>query len=303
MEPLIGGNGAQGGDLVKDGDTASFAADVIEASRDTPVIVDFWAPWCGPCKTLGPMIEKAVRAARGAVRLVKIDVDKNQRLAAQLRVQSIPAVFAFRDGKPVDGFVGALPESQIAAFIERVGGQPAESPAAALREQADAALEAGDAAAAGSLYSHVLREDPADTAAASGLVRALLASGDPAGARRVLESLSDEVAKSGALDGARAALEIAEQAAGAGSGEIDSLRARVAADAADHQARHDLAVALFGAGEREEAISEMLEIVRRDRAWNDDAARRKLITFFDAVGAADPLAVAGRRRLSALLFS
>ena len=303
MEPLIGGNGAQGGDLVKDGDTASFAADVIEASRDTPVIVDFWAPWCGPCKTLGPMIEKAVRAARGAVRLVKIDVDKNQRLAAQLRVQSIPAVFAFRDGKPVDGFVGALPESQIAAFIERVGGQPAESPAAALREQADAALEAGDAAAAGSLYSHVLREDPADAAAASGLVRALLASGDPAGARRVLESLSDEVAKSGALDGARAALEIAEQAAGAGSGEIDSLRARVAADAADHQARHDLAVALFGAGEREEAISEMLEIVRRDRSWNDDAARRKLIVFFDAVGAADPLAVAGRRRLSALLFS
>lgn len=303
MEPLIGGNGAQGGDLVKDGDTASFAADVIEASRDTPVIVDFWAPWCGPCKTLGPAIEKAVRAARGAVRLVKIDVDKNQRLAAQLRVQSIPTVFAFRDGKPVDGFVGALPESQIAAFIERVGGQPAESPAAALREQADAALAAGDAAMAGNLYSRVLREDPTDAAAAAGLVRALIASGDPAGARRVLETLPDELAKSGALDGARAALEIAEQAAGAGSGEIDSLRARVAADAADHRARHDLAVALFGAGEREEAISEMLEIVRRDRGWNDDAARKKLITFFDAVGAADPLAVAGRRRLSALLFS
>ena len=302
MEPLIGGNGAQG-ELVKDGDTASFAADVIEASRETPVIVDFWAPWCGPCKTLGPAIEKAVRAARGAVRLVKIDVDKNQRLAAQLRVQSIPTVFAFRDGKPVDGFVGALPESQIAAFVERVGGQPPESPAAALREQADAALEAGDARMAGELYSHALSEDPGDAAAAGGLVRALVATGDAAGARRMLDSLDGEVAKSSALDGARAALEIAEQSAGKGRGEIDALRARVAADAADHGARHDLAVALFGAGDREEAITEMLEIVRRDRAWNDDAARKQLLTFFDACGAADPLAVAGRRRLSALLFS
>ena len=303
MEALIGGDSGGDADLVKDGDTATFAEDVIAASRETPVIVDFWAPWCGPCKTLGPAIEKAVRGARGAVRLVKIDVDRNQQLAAQLRVQSIPTVFAFRDGKPVDGFVGALPESQIAAFIERVGGKPAEDPAKAMLEQADAALAAGDAAGARNLYSRVLRAEPANAAAAAGLVRALVGSGDPASARKVLESLDAETAKSSALDGARAALELAERTQGVDGDAIAALRARLAADESDHQARYDLALALFGTGDRSGAIDALLEIVRRERAWNDEAARKQLLTFFEAIGGADPLVAGARRRLSALLFS
>ena len=303
MEALIGGDSGGDTGLIKDGDTATFAEDVIAASRETPVIVDFWAPWCGPCKTLGPAIEKAVRGARGAVRLVKIDVDRNQQLAAQLRVQSIPTVFAFRDGKPVDGFVGALPESQIAAFVERVGGKPAEDPAKAMLEQADAALAAGDAAGARNLYSRVLRSEPANAAAAAGLVRALVGSGDPASARKVLESLDAETAKSSALDGARAALELAEQTEGVDGGAIAALRARLAADESDHQARYDLALALFGTGDRGGAIDALLEIVRRERAWNDEAARKQLLTFFEAIGGADPLVAGARRRLSALLFS
>ena len=303
MELSIGGNGGGAADPVKDGDTANFAADVIDASREGPVIVDFWAPWCGPCKTLGPAIEKAVRAARGAVRLVKINVDENQQLAAQLRVQSIPAVFAFRDGRPVDGFVGAQPDSQIAAFVERLGGAAAADPAEAMIEEADARLADGDAAGAGGIYSRALRASPGDARAASGLVRALVAAGDAAGARKVFDSLDEETANSGALDGARAALALAERTAGADPAAAESLRARVAADEADHRARFDLALALFGAGDREGAIAELLEIVRRDRAWSDDAARKQLLEFFDAMGAADPLTVGGRRRLSALLFS
>ena len=302
METLIGGDGGAGANPVKDGDTASFAADVLEASRDAPVIVDFWAPWCGPCKTLGPAIEKAVRAARGAVRLVKIDVDKNQQLAAQLRVQSIPTVFAFRDGKPVDGFVGALPESQVVAFVERVGGQ-AGNPAEAMLEEADAKLAAGDPAGAGNLYSRVLRAEADNARAAAGLVRARLDSGDAKGARRVFDSLDEKTAGSSALDGARAALTLAEQTAGAGRDAVAALRARVAADAGDHRARFDLAMALFGAGEREDAVSALLEIVRHDRGWNDDAARKQLLTFFEALGPKDPLVADGRRRLSAQLFS
>ncbi len=302
MESLIGGDPGGNAGLIKEGDTASFAADVIQASRETPVIVDFWAPWCGPCKTLGPAIEKAVRAARGAVKLVKIDVDKNQQLAAQLRIQSIPTVFAFQDGKPVDGFVGALPESQIAAFVERVGGKTA-NPAEEMLADADAALAGGDAAGAGNLYSQVLRAEPANAAAAAGLVRALLELGDSAGARKVFESLDKETAGSGALDGPRAALELAERTADMDQGAVASLRSRLADDESDHQARFDLALALFGAGDREGAIAALLEIIRRARAWNDDAARKQLLTFFDAIGATDPLVLSGRRRLSALLFS
>lgn len=301
MEPAIGGSG--GADIVKDSDTANFAADVIEASREVPVIVDFWASWCGPCKTLGPAIEKAVRNARGTVRLVKIDADKNQQLAAQLRIQSLPTVFAFRDGRPVDGFVGALPDSQIAAFIERVGGAAGPGPAETLLADADAALAAGDASGAGRLYSQALRADPASAPAAAGLVRALAGAGDAAAARRAYDSLDDEMRKTSALEGARAALELAERTQGADAGEIGALRARLAADADDHRARHDLAIALFGAGQREDAVSALLEIIRRDRAWNDEAARKQLLTFFEAMGAADPLVAQSRRRLSAILFS
>lgn len=301
MQAAIGGNGRA--DIVKDSDTARFAVDVIEASREVPVIVDFWATWCGPCKTLGPAIEKAVRNARGAVRLVKIDVDKNRQLAAQLRIQSLPTVFAFRDGQPVDGFVGALPDSQIAAFIERVGGAAGPGPAETLLADADAALAAGDAARAGKLYSRARRADPASAPAAAGLVRALIGADDAAGARRVYDSLDDELRKTSEAEGARAALELAEQTQGADAGEIGALRARLAADADDHKARFDLATALFGAGERGDAISALLEIIRRDRAWDDDAARKQLLTFFEAMGAADPLVAQGRRRLSAILFS
>ncbi len=303
MEPLIGGNSGGGAGLVKDSDTANFAADVIQASRETPVIVDFWAPWCGPCKTLGPAIEKAVQNARGAVRLVKINIDENQELAAQLRIQSIPTVFAFRDGQPVDGFVGALPESQIAAFIERVGGAAAQNPADALLEEADTAAASGDFMTAGNIYSRVFRAEPTNAKAAAGLVRALLETKGTKAARKVLNSLDKETAQSNALDSARTAVELAEQTAGIGRGKIAALRARLDADAADHQARFDLAMALFGAGNRNDAIAALLEIIARERSWNDDAARKQLLTFFEAIGAADPMVVAGRRRLSALLFS
>lgn len=304
MEPIIGGGPATGSaDLIKDSDTAGFAADVVEASRDVPVIVDFWAPWCEPCKQLTPAIEKAVTAARGQVRLVKINVDDNQPLAQQLRIQSIPTVFAFKDGQPVDGFVGALPESQIKEFIGRLGGDSGPSEVDQYLEQADAALEAGDAASAGSLYSQALRVESDNPKAAAGLIRALLAAGDVAGARQILDSLDPELAKGTEITGARAAVELAEQTSGAEATEIEPLRQRLADNEKDHQARLDLAVALFGDGQREAAIDELLEIIRRDRNWNEEAARKQLLQFFEAIGHGDPLTAESRRRLSSLLFS
>jgi putative thioredoxin len=286
---------------VKDGDTASFAADVIEASNEVPVIVDFWAEWCGPCKTLGPTIEKAVKAAGGQVRLVKINVDENQQLAQQLRVQSIPAVFAFKNGKPVDGFVGAQPESQIKAFIQRLTGDAGPSPIEQALEQGEAALAAGDVSGASDIFGQVLRADMENARAIAGLCQCLIDSGDLAEAREMLDGLEGKLAIDPAVQSVRAALELAEQSADAG--DTAPLRARLEANGNDHEARMELSTALLAAGQREEAVDELLESIRRDRNWNDEAARKQLLTLFEAFGHADELTVSARRRLSSMLFS
>jgi len=300
MEPIIGDMSAPA-NTVKDGDTASFAADVIEASNEVPVIVDFWAEWCGPCKTLGPTIEKAVKAASGQVRLVKINVDENQQLAQQLRVQSIPAVFAFKNGKPVDGFVGAQPESQIKAFIQRLTGDAGPSPIEQALEQGEAALAAGDVSGASDIFGQVLRADMENARAIAGLCQCLIDSGDLAEAREMLDGLEGKLAIDPAVQSVRAALELAEQSADAG--DTAPLRARLEADGNDHEARMELSTALLAAGQREEAVDELLESIRRDRNWNDEAARKQLLTLFEAFGHADELTVSARRRLSSMLFS
>jgi len=311
MESLIG-LGSEGtdkaapqGDLIKESDEAHFREDVLDASMQVPVIVDFWAPWCGPCKQLGPILEKAVAAARGAVRLVKIDVDRNQMLAGQLQIQSIPAVYAFFQGQPVDGFMGAQPESAIKGFVERLARQAAptteESPLDQALEQAQAALDEGQHAAAEAIFGQVLRHDPKNRAARAGVVRCKLAQGDAPGAKEMFDEVPEAERSDPAYGGIAAAIELASQSAGAG--EVAELRQRVERNPADHQARFDLALALQAAGDREAAADELLEILRRDRKWNDEAARKKLLTFFEAWGPSDPLTLAARRRLSSLLFS
>ncbi len=309
MEPIIGAGQANGGEppagLIKESDTARFGEDVIEASMTAPVIVDFWAPWCGPCKQLGPLLEKGVRAARGAVRLVKVNVDENQSLAAQLRVQSIPAVYAFFEGQPVDGFVGAQSESQINNFIERLvrqgGAEIGPSPVEQALEQAQAAIESGQPAAASALFGQVLQHEPDNETALAGMIRCHLDSNDVAGARRLFDSLPGEKTPTAAFASVKAALELAEQSAETGT--VPELEARVAAQPNDHQARFDLAMALQAAGEREAAADTLLEIIDRNRNWNEDAARRQLLKYFEAWGPTDELTQSARRRLSSLLFS
>ena len=309
METIIGSNGSGDGqppaDLIKDSDTARFAQDVIEASMTTPVIVDFWAPWCGPCKQLTPALEKSVQAARGAVRLVKVNIDENQSLAAQLRVQSVPAVYAFFQGQPVDGFVGAQSESQVKSFIERLvaqgGGALGPSPVDQALEQAQAALDGGQPAAASALYGQVLQHEPDNEAALAGMVRCYLESGDTAAARGMFDALTEEMAAKPALVSVKAALELAEQTAE--SGPLTELEAQVAANPADHQARYDLAIALHAADQREAAAETLIEIMRRDRKWNQEAARHQLLKFFEAWGPTDPITLSARRQLSSLLFS
>ena len=299
------GAGTPAGDLVKDGSAATFAADVIEASLKGPVIVDFWATWCGPCKQLGPMLEKLVREMRGAVRMVKIDVDKEQALAAQLRIQSVPTVYAFKDGRPVDGFTGAQPESQLRAFLQRLtsgagtGAQPSLDDIIAEAKQL---LADGDAETAAAAFQQVLAEDPANAAAMAGLLRSLLALGDAETVRQMLPHLSPEMLKNAEIAAVKTALDL-QEAAAASAGQSADLRRRLAADADDHQARLDLALAYYGAGEAEAAVDELLELFRRDRAWNDEAARKQLLKLFEALGPTHPLTVSSRRRLSALLFS
>ena len=292
--------------LIKDGTTDSFMVDVIDASAQVPVIVDFWATWCGPCKQLGPALEKAVKDARGAIRLVKIDVDKNQELAAQMRIQSIPAVYAFYQGRPVDGFVGAVPESQIKSFVQRLvqmaGAAVGPSPVEQALEQADAALAAGDAGTASAIYGQVLAHEPGNAASIAGLARCLIDAGDFAKAREVLDKAPAEAAKDQAVAAARSALELAEQSAGAAAG-LPQFRARLATDPNDHEARFELANALYAAGEKDAAVDELLDIVRRNRGWNEEAARKQLVKLFEAMGPTDPLTLSARRRLSSLLFS
>jgi len=305
METILGAPAARadGANLIKDGSTASFMADVIDASHEAAVVVDFWAPWCGPCKQLGPALEKAVKDARGAVRLVKIDIDKNPELAQQMRIQSIPAVYAFKDGRPVDGFVGALPESQVKQFVQRLAGAAAgPSPieeAVALAKEASAA---GDLGRAANIYGQVLQHEPGNADAAAGLARIAIARKEYAKARQILDRVPPETAKHAEIAAARTALELAEAGEKA-QGAVGELRQRLERDPRDHQARHDLASALFASGEREAAIDELLDLVKRDRKWNDEAARKQLVKFFEAMGATDPLTVSARKRLSSILFA
>ncbi len=293
--------GAAGGDPVKDTDTQRFAADVLDASMQTPVIVDFWAPWCGPCKQLTPMLEKLVRQARGRVRMVKVNIDENQQLAAQLRVQSVPMVYAFVGGRPVDAFVGAQPESKLREFIGRLTAA-AGAPIEEALEEARLALEASEIEHAASLYSQILAEDPTNPKAIAGLIRSLVRGGEVASARKLAADLTPELARNGEIAAALTAIDVAEQA-GRTAKQRARLQERLDSSPDDLQARLDLAVALFGEGRAEEAIDHLLEIVRRDRNWNDEAARIQLVKFFDALGPAHPLTVASRRRLSSILFS
>ncbi|HXP78109.1 MAG TPA: thioredoxin [Stellaceae bacterium] len=305
MEPLIGAaSGKTGADLIKNSSTAAFMVDVIDASNDQPVIVDFWAPWCGPCKTLGPALEKAVRDAKGAVRMVKINVDENQELAQQMRIQSIPAVYAFKDGRPVDGFVGALPESQIKQFVQRLsaGGAKGPSPVEEAVEMAKEALAAGDAGRAATIFTQVLEHEPDNADAIAGLARAYIARNDLERAKQTLDSAPKESAGHAEIAAARASLELAEAGKKA-KGALGELKARIERDPKDFEARYELAAALFAAGEREAAVDELLEIIRRNRAWNEEAARKQLLKFFEAMGPTDPLTVAARRRLSSILFA
>lgn len=286
---------------IKDGDTYGFANDVVKASMTVPVIVDFWAPWCGPCKTLTPLLERLVRQAGGRVRLVKIDIDQNQELAAQLRIQSVPTVYAFVGGRPTDAFVGAQPESKVRAFVDRLT-RGAGSPIEEGLELANEALASGDAAAAADMFSQVLRQDPRHPKALAGAIRARLAGGDVKGARSLVKGIPADLAGNSDIASAVSAVDLMEQSRQS-AGDVTQLRRRVQAAPADHQARFDLATALFAKGLAEQAVDELVAIVRDDRKWNDEAARKQLVRIFDALGPAHPLTLAGRRRLSSLLFS
>lgn len=289
---------AAGGDLIKDGTTDSFMADVIEASARVPVVVDFWAPWCGPCKTLGPMLEKLVRQMNGAVRMVKINVDENQQLAAQLRVQSVPTVYGFRNGRPVDAFAGAQPESQLKQFLSALTGG-AENSVDALLTQAQSALDGGDPATALAVYQQVLQADQGNTKAIAGYLRALVAAGQTGDAAQILAQLPADLLSDPDIAAAKTRLELAQES----SGPLPELRARVDADPTDLQARYDLANALYAADQPDAAVEELLELFRRDRTWNDDAARQRLLKIFEALGPGHPVVAAGRRRLSSLVFA
>jgi putative thioredoxin len=296
-EPSAG----QASDLIKDTTTQTFVQDVIEPSRQVPVLVDFWAPWCGPCKQLTPLIEKLVKAANGNVRLVKMNIDDHPEVAGQLGVQSIPAVFAFKNGQPVDGFMGALPESQLRAFIERIAGK--EAFAGSELEAAQAALAAGDVNGAASGFANVLQQDSGNVDAIAGLTRCYVATGDLVRAEQTLGLVPPSKVNAAPIASARAALELARKGEASANADLSGLKANLERDPADWQSRFDLALALNAQGDREGATDHLLEIIRRDREWNDSAARKQLVEFFEAWGSDDPMSVKGRQRLSTLLFS
>ncbi len=302
METIIsGGAPADGPPPIKESDTQNFAVDVIEASNEVPVIVDFWATWCEPCKQLGPMLEKLVTQARGAVRLVKINVDENQALAQQLRVQSIPTVYAFQNGQPVDAFTGAVPESQLKQFIAKLIGDTGPSPIDQALEQAKAALEAGDAGTAANLFGQVLQAEADNLVAVAGLARCAMALGEIDRAKDMLAGLPDAAKNDANVAAVLSAIELSEAAASAG--DIGALEDQLADNPGDHKARFDLAMALFAGGHAPGAIEHLLEIVRRDREWNEEAARKQLVKIFEALGPAHEATLKGRRALSSVLFS
>jgi putative thioredoxin len=289
-------------DIIKDGSLKTFAQDVIQASQQIPVLVDFWAPWCGPCKQLTPVLEKVVRAAKGRIRLVKINIDQNPELAQQLRIQSVPTVYAFLGGQPVTGFAGAQPESQIKALVDRlIGGAGGEMDGADLLQVAQEAAEHGDTHTAAQLFQQVLAEDPAQPEALGGLARCLIAERQFAEAKRLLDGAPKEVAGHAAVSGAKAALTLAEEAGELG--DPTNLLARVQADDDDHDARYRLATIMFLRGQAEAAMGHLVQIVKRDRTWKDDLARKQLVKFFDALGPKHPATLKGRRMLSTVLFS
>ena len=296
-----GGGGAQGDGVIKDSNTQNFGKDVVEASRTVPVIVDFWAPWCGPCKQLTPVIEKVVKAAGGKVRLVKVNIDENKALAGQLRIQSMPTVYAFRDGQPVDGFMGALPEKEIKAFVDRLIGEDTAADLTAAIEEADKLVTAGDLQSAAEIYAAVLKEDRENVAALGGLARCYLLSGDIARAEQTLALVPPAKQDAAPIASVRAAIDLKKKAGTAG--DVGKLKAAVEADPKNHQARIDLAMAYAANGDKEGAVRELLESFRRDRNWNEQAARKQLVQLFDAWGPTDPQTLNGRRRLSSLMFS
>jgi putative thioredoxin len=290
--------GPPAGDLVKDGSDAGFMDDVIEASMTTPVIVDFWAPWCGPCRQLGPAIERAVLAAKGKVKLVKIDIDQHPQYAGQLKVQSIPAVFAFHEGRQVDGFMGALPESQVKAFVDRLAGEGPPDATDDLLALAKESRELGDPGGAAQAYAQVLQRDPENVKALGGMARIHLDGGDPDSAREIAGMVPPGV-KDVDIDSVRVALALADAA----PSETQGFEQRLAADADDHEARYELSKALAGRGRWQEAADHLLTIIERDRTWNGEAARRQLLTIFEAAGPGSDITRSGRRRLSSILFS
>ncbi len=302
--PGAANGGAALDNTVTDVTTQSFIADVMEESKRRPVLVDFWAPWCGPCRTLGPIIEKVVKATGGKVKLVKMNIDDEPAIPGKLGIQSVPTVYAFWNAQPVDGFMGALPESQVKAFVDRVLANAVAAGTAdmeAVFASADQALAEGDLVGASEIYSAILGEEPANLRALSGLVRTQVQAGSLEQARATLSLAPADKANDSLVAAARAALEVAEQAQSLG--DLTTLEAKVDLNPNDHASRFDLAIGLNGKGRREDALVHLLDIVKRDRAWNEDAARKQILQFFEAWGPTDPLTVSGRKKLSAILFA